>query len=911
MAGRAKALHILTNNSGNYIKLHNGSTIGVNLKDDLRQYFTLLFMFDHRYDYYNWIRLKVSKDRVGEGSEFTDIKSDYLSVIPDEIINYIKENAGANNIEIPSEILDLNLQRDDSYKLGKTPYLEIIDDDGKVYYYIPKIIPNEDYRERAIIKSDLEKLDTLFKTSNYSSIDELVLLDFYKEFKNKIENLKDKIIENDDEIKKAIETESLDKLKILYKIKIKNDDKISKKINENIIARAKNKENLNFINSEIKGGGIIDSDIFRALNNIKKKTTDLDDIDLLILKTIERNLKYERPDRPDNPDNYDMMYDKQYYKNYTPNKYGAEKGQGNEEYGTNVSYNYGNGSDKINLKEFVGDNSIKKNIKYLKLIKYFSELKYNEMTGGAQETQLQKLTTIYDNLKDIYINIVNQYIKFDENYENNGKILIKYIENQDTELDTLEAIKREDDAIVAKARKANEAKKAADEVLEGTKDNAAAMKEFTVKKLSYESDLEKLEKLYSYIGNIEKSIIDLLTKLYKVLINLKEASYSAIEYKDDIDNIIVKHTLKTVEKSDIIIELRAKKEFLKKKIEEFNTFKTLTNKIYSDFKSYNQKDKYRQQGDLDLNDILNIKRGGGSNESNEEIETKKIIAKIAEIKKIYDEDIKLYKIQNLIKSDGSLYSVIKLLQENIYNNNVVEPARAPDKIEISNNEGKEEKLIYQELWDDYNKGVKSKINANDRSDYFIYIDEGEKLKNSLILNDLDPELVLKINLQDKAVFLLLIFIIRTISVVIIELLIEYNIVKTLQIAISVYIFLYLSILAIFVAFINLDAYKLRIIFNYLNMHINTANLSIHIILFIIFSVLVIIIIQTDNFINNVGDILDYTYIYEYLFNLKVDKMLDTEFENNISPDEKTKLLYRLDIVTMIIFIFTGALVIAI
>jgi len=907
MAGRAKALHILTNNSGNYIKLHNGSTIGVNLKDDLRQYFTLLFMFDHRYDYYNWIRLKVSKDRVGEGSEFTDIKSDYLSVIPDEIINYIKENAGANNIEIPSAILDLNLQRDDSYKLGKTPYLEIIDDDGKVYYYIPKIIPNEDYRERAIIKSDLEKLDTLFKTSNYSSIDELVLLDFYKEFKNKIENLKDKIIENDDEIKKAIEAESLDKLKILYKIKIKNDDKISKKINDNIIARAKNKENLNFINSEIKGGGIIDSDIFRALNNIKKKTTDLDDIDLLILKTIERNLKYERPD---NPNNYDMMYDKQYYKNYTPNKYGAEKGQGNEDYGTNVSYNYGNGSDKINLKEFVGDNSIKKNIKYLKLIKYFSELKYNEMTGGAQETQLQKLTTIYDNLKDIYINIVNQYIKFDENYENKGKILIKYIENQDTELDTLEAIKREDDAI-AKARKENEAKKTAGEVSEGAKDNAAAMKEFTVKKLSYESDLEKLEKLYSYIGNIEKSIIDLLTKLYKVLINLKEASYSAIEYKDYIDNIIVKHTLKTVEKSDIIIELRAKKEFLKKKIEEFNTFKTLTNKIYSDFKSYNQKDKYRQQGDLDLNDILNIKRGGGSNESNEEIETKKIIAKIAEIKKIYDEDIKLDKIQNLIKSDGSLYGVIKLLQENIYNNNVVEPARAPDKIEISNNEGKEEKLIYQELWDDYTKGVKSKINANDRSDYFIYIDEGEKLKNSLILNDLDPELVLKINLQDKAVFLLLIFIIRTISVVIIELLIEYNIVKTLQIAISVYIFLYLSILAIFVAFINLDAYKLRIIFNYLNMHINTANLSIHIILFIIFSVLVIIIIQTDNFINNVGDILDYTYIYEYLFNLKVDKMLDTEFENNISPDEKTKLLYRLDIVTMIIFIFTGALVIAI
>ena len=32
-----------------------------------------------------------------------------------------------------------------------------------------------------------------------------------------------------------------------------------------------------------------------------------------------------------------------------------------------------------------------------------------------------------------------------------------------------------------------------------------------------------------------------------------------------------------------------------------------------------------------------------------------------------------------------------------------------------------------------------------------------------------------------------------------------------------------------------------------------------------------------------------------------------EFENNISPDEKIKLLYRIDIVSMLIFIFTAVL----
>ena len=179
------------------------------------------------------------------------------------------------------------------------------------------------------------------------------------------------------------------------------------------------------------------------------------------------------------------------------------------------------------------------------------------------------------------------------------------------------------------------------------------------------------------------------------------------------------------------------------------------------------------------------------------------------------------------------------------------------------------------------------------------------------MNDLDPEIVLKVTIQDKAVFLLLIFIIRTICIVIIELLIEYNMLKSLQSSIVAYTLLYLTILLLFIIFINLDSYKLRIIFNYLNMHANTSNVIIHIVLFSIFAFLVIIIIQTDNFINNVIDIFDYTYIYNYLFDFSFGKAFNSEFENNISPDEKIKLLYRLDIVSMIIFIFTGILVILI
>ena len=266
-------------------------------------------------------------------------------------------------------------------------------------------------------------------------------------------------------------------------------------------------------------------------------------------------------------------------------------------------------------------------------------------------------------------------------------------------------------------------------------------------------------------------------------------------------------------------------------------------------------------------------------------------------------------LEKLIDYDNDFVIIIDLLKETNYDENIINDGKNFKKKRVDN-EGEE--LLYETLWDDYNRGISINNKVSNRgSQYFTYLNEGEKLKNSIILNDLDPEIVLKVTIQDKAVFLLLIFIIRTICIVIIELLIEYNMLKSLQSSIVAYTLLYLTILLLFIIFINLDSYKLRIIFNYLNMHANTSNVIIHIVLFSIFAFLVIIIIQTDNFINNVIDIFDYTYIYNYLFDFSFGKAFNSEFENNISPDEKIKLLYRLDIVSMIIFIFTGILVILI
>lgn len=977
MGERANALHILTNNSGNYIKLHNGLPIGINLKDDLRQYFTLLFMYEYRYDYYKWVKLKVDKDVLDKpNSDFKDIKYDYNAIIPNEIISYIAENAGYNLIEAPHELLDsskdndINSMRDDSYKLGKTPYLEV-EVDGDSYYYIPKIVANDNYKEMAIIKSDLEKLDLLFKTSNYSSIDDLVLLDFYKEFKYKIEKLKNKIVEGDDDVKESIEKDILDKLKSLYKIKVK-DDKLSKKIEEKIKKRIKDKEYQNFIDSgELKGGASEPNPslIFNSINKIKEKTSELDEIDMNILRYISVSTARDKDSK------YSIK--SSFYKGKSTGR-GSGSGNGRGSSSSSISssssgqsssgsdnnsddeksrersetskigdYNYLSDDNK-SIAEVVNDNSIKNNIKYLKIINYLSELKkYNSSGGRAYNEEdnnkklLNELTNIYNELKQVYINIIREYIKFNNNFKNTGTKYIEDIRYKNPELKQKDIQLSNNDV-----NNIGKALRTPNNYDYNAESNDSIFKKLSVVKIEFEEELKKLEKFYLEIKNIEDTISANLKKLYSALVNLKEAVYSTAVYTDLINIIITIYNLKHIDESVILIELKKKKDNIKTKIADLNSFKDLTEKKYAELKKGNSSSSSSYELD-DLtsilgNDLLNRSRrqrptrGGSEEDNNRQIKRSGnniLIDEIRSIEEKYNEIINIYNISNNLtltelekliyqsqddnttKLNSELVEIIKMLENTLYNNeDVVNNIRKDSSKDIIDNDienlkTNKDKLIYQELWEDYTKGIKNKIKSGDESSYFIFINEGEKLKNKLILNDLDPEIILKVNLQDKAVFLLLVFIIRTISVVIIELLIEYNIVKTLHIAIMAYVLLYLFILALFIVFINLDSYKLRIIFNYLNMHINTSNLAIHLILFIIFAFLVIIIIQTDDFINNISDVLDYTYIYDYLFNLKVDKIWNTEFQNNLSPDEKIKLLYRLDIVTMIIFIFTGALVI--
>ena len=951
MGERTDALHIFTNNSGNYNKLSNGEPIGESIVSDLRQYFITLFKNDYRYNYYNWEKLEVTgtpNDRC-----YYNLDSDNDFKIKSKIKRYISvEGKKDDRIEIPEDLLNsvsnINYIRDDSYTKGKYPYLKV----GEKFY-IPDITINDNYSEKALLIVDLLKLNELFKSNNYKNIDDIFLLDFYKEFKYKIDTLKNKIISDDDDIKESIKQDIFDKLKIIYKIDKKSGAKkdITDKLIETIIEeRAKKMANLNLIknyNEKVGGGksvSIKDLDgrllnIYQSINNIKRIEIQLNEYDVNILSTIKYLIN-----KDSNSEDYTFKLSNGKDKDNSPGSI-EDKNCNNTE----------------NITKIIKDNSIKKYKKYLALIYFFSNdrnIDTSNQRGGAepvyqqilnpmnlqrpqqlQPQQLQQLqpqqlqqeytgkneqkknipsaekadskdisfqtNKILADLKDTYIELAKIYKTIANNLDSikiyADKLINEIIKSEDEDSSSdFKSLKNaiETDTLNIKTQEAK-LKSNLEEELKNAKEkvNDAAIQAAGKQKIinNYQIDTrekyrasESINSLNTHREQIEKKRDELLAFLKKLdnkLNELKKIPY-ATEYIDHIN------TIKNTFKLEYVKE-KANSNNCKiiKEIEDYIAELTIT---YNKFQQQNKINNSINNNSLPPDKAIEIDNENKniSNEISNKLKGKR-----------------LKELEKLIDYNKDFVNIIELLKETNYDENIINDGKNLKKKRVDN-EGEE--LLYETLWDDYNRGISINNKVSNRgSQYFTYLNEGEKLKNSIILNDLDPEIVLKVTIQDKAVFLLLIFIIRTICIVIIELLIEYNMLKSLQSSIVAYTLLYLTILLLFIIFINLDSYKLRIIFNYLNMHANTSNVIIHIVLFSIFAFLVIIIIQTDNFINNVIDIFDYTYIYNYLFDFSFGKAFNSEFENNISPDEKIKLLYRLDIVSMIIFIFTGILVILI
>ncbi len=182
--------------------------------------------------------------------------------------------------------------------------------------------------------------------------------------------------------------------------------------------------------------------------------------------------------------------------------------------------------------------------------------------------------------------------------------------------------------------------------------------------------------------------------------------------------------------------------------------------------------------------------------------------------------------------------------------------------------------VFDRLITAYDDNVKNKNMPYEVARNLFY----SKAKN---LN-LDPSVELEITQNDKIIFCVVVYIIRLLALYICSLLIDYNKFTALTSILKSYVLWYIVILLIFVVVINIDAFKLRILINYLNMHVNSFGIIVHIILMLIFVYL--IYLMTINILGNDQPSLE------------------------LSENEKIKLKYKLELLTAVVFIFICILV---
>ena len=123
--------------------------------------------------------------------------------------------------------------------------------------------------------------------------------------------------------------------------------------------------------------------------------------------------------------------------------------------------------------------------------------------------------------------------------------------------------------------------------------------------------------------------------------------------------------------------------------------------------------------------------------------------------------------------------------------------------------------IYQNYLDTKNK--KSPLAAVD------------ELSQAVEANNLVPATVLSITATDRAIFIGVTLFLRMFSLYIVEYILYKNYLKTLTIAFLWYLAIYTMFILGFIFLVNIDIYRMRILFNYANMHANTGSIILYIV----------------------------------------------------------------------------------
>jgi hypothetical protein len=122
----------------------------------------------------------------------------------------------------------------------------------------------------------------------------------------------------------------------------------------------------------------------------------------------------------------------------------------------------------------------------------------------------------------------------------------------------------------------------------------------------------------------------------------------------------------------------------------------------------------------------------------------------------------------------------------------------------------------------------------------------DRFMSQLETNNLIPSKVLEVTQLDKIIFIFVTLFLRILCGSIVVSLIERGIIKSMTWAVAGYLILYTLILVAFVSIVNLDMYRMRIVFNYVNFHANAGKVYMHVLLLYILGILIYIIMSRIN-----------------------------------------------------------------
>lgn len=162
-----------------------------------------------------------------------------------------------------------------------------------------------------------------------------------------------------------------------------------------------------------------------------------------------------------------------------------------------------------------------------------------------------------------------------------------------------------------------------------------------------------------------------------------------------------------------------------------------------------------------------------------------------------------------------------------------------------------------------------------------------ELAKTMEANELIPRKALAVTGLDKTVFVFMTLFIRLFALSLVEWLIAKNQVRKMSWALGAFLVVYAAVFILFTLVVNMDIYRMRILFNYVNFHGNAGLVMTHLGMMLVFSIILFIVIQNVN-------------------------LPIRGFEKKtISEEDKTSLMYRLEVLTMIIWLFLMILVVVI